>query len=154
IITDKRELIARPTFDHWFPKGSYPLLSLSFYNLIPSCNMCNGSIKGTKILRLKNTFHPYLKHDEDSLRMNFNFSYTLGDHTSAESKIVAHNQFSENSIKEMKLREIYKTHKEEIRELLFLKKAYSESYISSLHSILKTPLSTEEVYRLAFGVFL
>src|SRR5690606_14812699 len=31
-----------PQFDHWFPKGDYPLLALSFYNVIPSCATCNA----------------------------------------------------------------------------------------------------------------
>src|SRR3546814_568677 len=91
IITDKREFIARPTFDHWFPKATFPLLSLSFYNLIPSCNVCNSSLKGTKTMALKNIFHPYLKYPEEYRRMNFNFSYTLEDHISAESKLVTYN---------------------------------------------------------------
>ena len=29
--------IARPELDHWFPKELYPIMSLSFYNLIPCC---------------------------------------------------------------------------------------------------------------------
>ena len=54
----------------------------------------------------------------------------------------------------MKLREIYKVHHEEIRELIYLKKAYSDGYLSSLKSILQATLSPEEIYRLAFGVYL
>lgn len=154
IVTDKRGFIARPTFDHWFPRSIFPLLSLSFYNLIPSCNVCNSSLKGTKTMALENIFHPYLKYTENSRRINFNFSYTLEDHLSAESKVVTHNKFSEDSITVMKIREIYNVHHEEIRELIYLKRVYSDSYLSSLRSILKVPLSTEEIYRLAFGVFL
>ena len=30
-----------PEFDHFLPQKEYPLLALSFYNLIPSCNICN-----------------------------------------------------------------------------------------------------------------
>ncbi len=29
--------------DHFFPKGKYPFLALSYYNLIPSCDKCNES---------------------------------------------------------------------------------------------------------------
>ena len=36
----------RPQFDHWFPKKKYPLLAISFYNLIPCCTYCNSSVKG------------------------------------------------------------------------------------------------------------
>lgn len=31
----------RPQFDHYYPKSRYPYLALSFYNLIPSCSICN-----------------------------------------------------------------------------------------------------------------
>lgn len=154
IITEKREFITRPTFDHWFPKGDYPLLALSFYNLIPSCNVCNSSIKGALPYALKDIFHPYLKHPETERLLSFKFSYTLEDHVMSKSKIITGNTFTANSIKAMKLKELYSGHLDEIRELIYLKKAYSASYISSLNSILKLTLSTDEVYRLAFGVYL
>lgn len=31
--------------DHFIPKGKYPLVSLSLYNLIPSCSRCNSRFK-------------------------------------------------------------------------------------------------------------
>lgn len=31
----------RPELDHFYPKASYPMFSLSFYNLIPVCHSCN-----------------------------------------------------------------------------------------------------------------
>jgi hypothetical protein len=35
--------------DHFYDKGTYPYLALSFYNLIPSCPTCNSSkVKGSK----------------------------------------------------------------------------------------------------------
>ncbi|BAU55665.1 hypothetical protein [Mucilaginibacter gotjawali] len=154
IITENREFIARPTFDHWFPQSSYPLLALSFYNLVPSCNVCNSSIKGASPLALKDIFHPYLRHPDTDKLLSFKFSYTLEDHLAAKSKIISGNEFTNNSIKAMKLKELYSGHLDEIRELIYLKKAYSASYINSLNSILKLTLSTDEIYRLAFGVFL
>jgi len=43
--------------DHFYDKGTYPYLALSFYNLIPSCPTCNSSkVKGSK-----NTF----EHDSN-----------------------------------------------------------------------------------------
>ena len=32
--------------DHVLPKGKYPLLSLSLYNLVPACYRCNSQFKG------------------------------------------------------------------------------------------------------------
>ncbi len=48
--------IASFQFDHFFDKGKYPMLSMSLYNLIPSCTICNQK-KSTKELSLE--FHPY-----------------------------------------------------------------------------------------------
>lgn len=154
MITDRREMVARATFDHWFPKSSYPLLALSFYNLIPSCNVCNSSVKGTNAMALKKIFHPYLRHPDPARHLSFSFSYTLEDHVAAKSKIKPHNVFTADSLAAMKINEMYTVHHEEIRELIWLKKAYADGYLSSLKAILRSPLSAEEVYRLAFGVYL
>lgn len=56
----KKSISLRPQLDHFFPKGSHPLLALSIYNLIPSCSDCNASIKGKTELRLEETIHPYI----------------------------------------------------------------------------------------------
>jgi hypothetical protein len=153
IISSKNELIARPTFDHWFSKSNFPLLALSFYNLIPSCSVCNSSIKGNETYSINDIFNPYLKHAKASEQLDFQFSYDLEDHVTARSKIKSQNAFTKKSIDVMKLAEIYNCHNDEIRELIYLKKAYSLSYLNSLKSILKIPISDNDVYRLAFGVY-
>ncbi len=152
IISNNGECVARPTFDHWFPKGKFPLLALSFYNLIPSCTVCNSSVKGSQPLELSEVFHPYFRHAHRSKQLNFRFSYTLEDHLRAKSKIIKRNKFTRDSIKAMKIEELYSRHEEDIRDLIFLKKAYSAGHLSSLKSLLKMPIRPEEVYRLAFGV--
>lgn len=53
------EFSTRPQFDHWFPKSVFPLLALSFYNLIPSCSICNSSAKGEQIFSFEELIHPY-----------------------------------------------------------------------------------------------
>jgi|GEM_PF-493706 len=47
-------------FDHFFDKGTYPYLALSFYNLVPSCSICNSRFKHREQFTLTNHFHPYL----------------------------------------------------------------------------------------------
>ncbi|MCG3165594.1 MAG: hypothetical protein POELPBGB_01362 [Bacteroidia bacterium] len=59
-ISHGRKKIVRPEFDHFYNKKSYPYLSLSFYNLIPSCSICNR-LKGFKDFSIKKNIHPYLK---------------------------------------------------------------------------------------------
>ena len=36
-----------PEYDHFYSKSDYPILAVSFYNLVPSCHVCN-LIKGVK----------------------------------------------------------------------------------------------------------
>ena len=50
-------------FDHFFGKAEYPILSMSLYNLIPSCPLCNQKKSGNN-LSLK--LHPFL-YDLSSL---------------------------------------------------------------------------------------
>jgi hypothetical protein len=54
----------RPDFDHFFCKSKHPILALSFYNLIPSCAICNRTLKGDVEFSLdiqNGHVHPYLE---------------------------------------------------------------------------------------------
>lgn len=44
-------------FDHFFPKSKYPILSMSLYNLIPSCPICNLKKRDSSVSM---KFHPYV----------------------------------------------------------------------------------------------
>ena len=71
-VNDKTR-ITRPQFDHWFSKSKYPALALSFYNLIPSCSVCNSSIKGDTEFNLKTHVHPYKKEKDQNFTFSYNF---------------------------------------------------------------------------------
>lgn len=47
-------------FDHFLPKVTYPYLSLSFFNLIPSCHNCNSILKGSSQFNVADYVHPYV----------------------------------------------------------------------------------------------
>ncbi|MET0635184.1 MAG: hypothetical protein ABWZ25_04085 [Chitinophagaceae bacterium] len=152
-IIQKKDNITRPAFDHWFPKGKYPILQLSFYNLIPSCTVCNSQVKKELQLNTSEHFHPYVRHTNKHYRLDFRFSYDLEDHVNAKCKLDTFNKFTERSVIAMKIKQIYDSHNEELRELIFLKKAYSINYIKSLQSLMKMTLNNDEIYRIAFGVY-
>jgi len=71
-VTNTDDKIIRPEFDHFFPKSDHPILALSFYNLIPSCHICNSNLKGKKAFSLDNYFHPYLNSFDNE---NVKFTY-------------------------------------------------------------------------------
>lgn len=57
-----KKLKSRPQFDHFYNKGKHPYLALSFFNLIPSCSLCNsGALKGQKQFNIKQNLHPFLE---------------------------------------------------------------------------------------------
>jgi len=147
------EKLTRPEFDHWFPKSKYPLLSLSFYNLIPSCHICNSSLKGATNLSLNDYFHPYVD-DEKIINKEIKFSYynKALDTYGFEMKTTSFKAM--NTIDAFKIKEIYETHEEEIADLRKIRDTYSESYLQKLTTLYKGIISTEEVYRLAFGVYI
>lgn len=146
--------ITRPTFDHWFPESKYPLLAISFYNLIPSCNICNSG-KSDVPFELNTHFHPYYKSTNPSLQLSYNFSYDHVDYSAFKFKIITNNVFSENSIKAFKLEEIYKMHEDEIVDLRQIRDVYTVDYLEMVKKkILLNHISDEEIYRLAFGTYI
>lgn len=142
--------VTRPEFDHWYPKSTYPLLALSFYNLIPSCHICNSSVKSATVMNTTDFLHPYMPEEID-----FKFSYRL----ESVNKYLFHikRQFpskEHNTIMAFKLEEIYETHRDEIHDLVRLRKLYSIDYLLKLRGLLRdvdNNVSIEELYRLAFG---
>lgn len=58
----------RDQYDHYLPESLYPLSSVNFYNLIPTCTICNSpDVKGFKdVVALRNTrlFYPYDQHHQ------------------------------------------------------------------------------------------
>lgn len=142
--------ITRPEFDHWFPKSTYPILALSFYNLIPSCHTCNSGVKSTIIMNTTDYLHPYIPEVID-----FKFSYWIEGvnkyyfHIKRPFPSKVH-----NTIVAFKIEEIYETHRDEINDLVRLRRLYSIDYLLKLKSLLKSVdsnVSMEEIYRLAFG---
>lgn len=65
--TDKK--VSTFQLDHFFDKGTYPYLALSFYNLIPSCYVCNAKVKGSENTFENNSNKPCIAPNDK----NFDF---------------------------------------------------------------------------------
>lgn len=145
--------ITRPEFDHWFPKSKFPLLALSFFNLIPSCHTCNSSVKGNSDFVLSTHLHPYLD-EKINMQFSYEFDKNLNNHKFKINYSGDTNGKAQKSAEEFLLKEIYETHEDEIKDLLRIKNAYSDAYLQKLSNLLGTSVSDEEVYRLAFGTYI
>lgn len=147
----KPKKTTRPEFDHWFPKKEFPILALSFYNLIPSCHICNSSVKGSGVMELTTHFHPYID-DEKTINKEIKFSYYNKKFKKYGFNIKTTSDKAENTAVFFKLKEIYETHEDELADLKKIKDAYSEKYLQILATQYKgLNTSEEELYRLAFG---
>src|SRR5690606_29268121 len=152
MVSKRGRKLMRPQFDHWFPKSIFPLLALSFYNLIPSCSICNSTAKSDTVFSLDRHLHPYVAADAVN---NFTFSYDyFRSNNSFNIKINSSfgNSKSFNTYKDLNINQIYNAHISELSDLIEIKKAYSINYIKSLmNAYPNAKLTYEETYRLVFG---
>ena len=145
--------IARPQLDHWFSKELYPLRSLSLYNLIPCCSICNSSLKGNAIFKLSTHIHPYLESTPHEPK--FNFSYIPTNPGKYEVSIKNLTDIKEkNMVEVFKLKEAYRYHGDlEVKDILQFNYQNSDTYLQTLlDGLLKHyKLSKADVYRMLFG---
>lgn len=126
--------LAKFQFDHFYPKTSYPVLSMSLYNLIPSCAICNhGKSKTTLSL----DFHPY--HSDISKKYKFRLhdplNLYLGQRTVdvIDVDLIANPGNSQQDIDEFSkafnLKTLYQRHCDVAQEIF--DKAYEHPYYSN-----------------------
>ncbi|MGJ0322740.1 HNH endonuclease [Aliarcobacter cryaerophilus] len=144
-IVDAESGKLRPEIDHFYPKSIYPFLAMSFYNLIPSCPICNHT-KSSKIK--ENLINPYdIKQDD------FKFTYKPNDISFSEVESKKYNMDSfeiefknqNENIDIFKLDELYKQHKDIVVDLLMKKVYYPKSYIEELEN--NFGFTKDEIYR-------
>lgn len=146
--------VTRPHFDHWFAKSIYPALSLSIHNLIPSCYVCNSTIKGDNEFEYHTHYHPYSpKLDEHE---SFKFSYVLNPTEGYKVTIKEGSSSQMNKFLEiMKVRDIYNAHAQfELKDLIDLNSKYNKGFLKTLFgkTLEGIYFSEKEVFRLFFGV--
>lgn len=121
-------------FDHFFPKSKYPYLSISFYNLIPSCSLCNMR-KAHTDFTLESYAHPYLESFSDYFKFYIKDSQAI--------KLLMANKISSDMIdivltnkdnikvsnhnKVFNLEEIYGRHKDIVSEIYIKSYAYNNN---------------------------
>ncbi len=148
----------RPQFDHFYDKATYPILALSFYNLIPSCPTCNSSIKGRKRFSLTTHIHPYVEGFDDKARfaLHVKDSSFYYDEKGFDLELSSNDAKAKKNIKDFALEEIYKNHKDIVLELIQKSIMYNESYIDELMKNYEGTLfkNEEDLLRLIFGGYI
>lgn len=144
--------VARPDFDHWLPKDKHPLLSMSFFNLIPSCPICNRSIKHRKDFEYGKHVHPYASTEETSFRFQYvplpanQWKLTLANASTEELA----------TAEILKTEDIYKPYaNSEVKDLLDFAYKNSPEYLTELRNKVMVSfggtITKEYAYRMIFG---
>ena len=147
--------------DHFYPKSKYPFFAVSFYNLIPSCKVCNR-------LKSDNADKKYINPYDDRFDFNQNAKFALkiknADFYNNEKSIKLTCKINpttskdervrmRNNIKDFKLFDLYQNHKDIALELIQKEYIYNESYIDELFRSYEGTLfkNREDVLRLITG---
>lgn len=164
----EKGLKTRPQFDHFLNKSRHPYFALSFYNLIPSCYVCNANLKGSKPFSIHTHLHPYIDSIEQILKFRTNISsadFLLGK-KDFEIGIVPnpninadYQKRAENSIGVFAILQRYKFHKDYAGEIIKAAHVYTETTIKDIflgyefqgQSIFK---SEAEIIQVVMGSFL
>lgn len=153
IYTLDRNTNIKPEIDHFYPKSLYPILAVSYYNLIPSCPTCNGTgAKSNQDSYTLNLKSPYLIAKND-FKFNFkiktlNFLNPLTNIDKESVDIFFEKEVS-NHADVFGLSELYKQHRDIVIELYIkAKHQYVRKYIDYLHSYNGLTFSDDEIYRM------
>ena len=137
---NKARIIA--SLDHYYDKDTYPFLAVSFYNLIPSCHVCNSKFKHTKNFYKNLHLHPY--EDDFNKKVKFthffnvatnenkHFSIFSKERITLDLKLIDNSEKVKNTIETFRLRELYSEHKDIVLELIQKAEIYNDSYIEEL----------------------
>ena len=140
--------------DHFFPKKFLPLLSLSLYNFIPSCQICNSRFKNQHI---KKILYPFDDSYKNNAMFKVKYLSPITDiHPEIEiqiENISKDKSFETNEdIKLFHIDEIYQSHNKFISDLIYRDHIYNNpAYKQSIKGLLPSHLSDEQMNILLFG---
>lgn len=144
--------IVRPDFDHWLSKAEHPLTSMSIYNLIPSCPVCNRGIKLQREFTYGVHVHPY---DSDS-DPSFSFRYSKDAGSGWDLKICGGTDAELKTAKLLETEAIYKVHANmEVKDILDFLYRNTPEYLDELYNKVLgaygNTISVEDAYKFMFG---
>ncbi|MBK24700.1 MAG: hypothetical protein CME70_11950 [Halobacteriovorax sp.] len=136
--------------DHFFNKDEFPFFALSFFNLVPSCGLCNR-YKSTREIDIS----PYDNNVDWTSHYKFNLEIkksTILSVNDFDFRLeVLSKEFSLNA-NCFRLEELYECHKEEVLELLNRKQIFCKSQIDEIREKYKGLIpSRKQANKIIFG---
>lgn len=155
-----KNLRSTSDLDHFYPKVTFQLYSLTLFNFIPACSICNSRFKKARKLKI---LYLYEKGFEDQVTFKvkptstYNINSLIGNTNDFDLVLELNSAYSDDDeikghIEMFRLEEVYQSHKDYVQELLYKSKAYSSAYKEMTEQLLKIKLSEEEFNLFLFGV--
>ena len=129
---DAEKLIV--SYDHYYDKGTYPYLALTFSNLIPACSICNQNYKLIFPFKIETHLHPY--KDDYNTRCKFGFRYTeFAEKSNIVIDVIADSDIRSsryNSDFSLAARYNLDDIKDNMKTIYHMSKIYDETYKNSM----------------------
>jgi hypothetical protein len=148
-LSGKSAKIITPEIDHFFPRKHHPLLSISYYNLIPSCSNCNR-FKSSKPVLPNMLVHPYIegfRSDATFSLIGKNVAEAKGYSGGAQLQIIntcrdtAKKKRIIKNISYFKLNKIYVGHSEHAKDIVKTVDELDKEYVASIQKLFKDVLA-------------
>lgn len=136
--------------DHFFDKKEYPVMAVSFYNLVPVCHSCNHAKGKEKI-----SYSPHNKKYSTDDLLTFDYYIKGIDFLADEEQIgieIMDDIVIRDNIEKLRLREVYQVHADLVQECIKKAIVFHPDYLSYLYKTYGELFeSEEELYRIVYG---
>lgn len=137
--------------DHFYSKSKFPFLSISFYNLIPSCKTCNFFKKDYEI-----SLNPYELDSYSAIFFHVEVSNLkeLYNFSGKQLRIKPIGPYSmKENIEKLRLEKLYECHEEQARESIDKARIFASNYHKRLidNKIFEGFIAEEDIYRYFFN---
>ena len=146
--------------DHFYPKDDYPLFSLSLFNFIPACHICNALFKLKKRLYVypyrsgfdKDVHFEIKPFEQNEREGNFFVDFVLGEYEDdikieqVVDKDSSSKESFEEDIKTLKLNEVYNVHQDYVKTLFDIRRLYeNDDYKDQVEKLLNDTMNKNNV---------
>lgn len=126
--------------DHFFPKSIFQLFSLSLYNFVPSCQICNSRMKSDIGVEIIHPYSDVIDYSKLKFKIELNkysdINFLSGtDLNTFDIRIECSDLKYKEHLNLFSLEELYNTHKSIVSEILFKKRAYNHSYSAVINNL-------------------
>lgn len=158
--TGEKTFTTRPEFDHFYNKSQHPMLALSFYNLVPSCSICNHG-KATENIVVNPYFEGFqskfgICDKKSKISMNINEIKLVKSEADFSIGFIKPSTSEQQNIEGLGLDVLYNKHKDYVMDLIEKTSSYgtleqNQAFVDSFQGIFHTP---QEVFEFIWGKYL